>query len=96
MVGAAWSESRGRESYRYNLLTGRIGKTLPDQGGSVAQSAGFGTTGLARVRDGVYNRPMLISLGTGSVEPATGEDFVAESEPSGFDHLSRFRNESPS
>jgi hypothetical protein len=37
---------------------------------------------------------MLISLGTGSVEPATGEDFVAESETSGFDHLSRFRNES--
>ena len=45
---------------------------------------------------GIYNRPMLISLGTGSVEPASGEDFVAESETSGFDHLSRFRNESPS
>jgi hypothetical protein len=73
------------KGFRYFVLMGR-------------QSSGHGAFGFAssHQRVGVYNRPMLISLGTGSVEPSTGEDFVAESETSGFDHLSRFRNESPS
>ena len=97
-MAACWLSARTCSLLLSSLPEDRPGGSAQpgDAGGIVISAKTVSGPPAAQVRDGVYNRPMLISLGTGSVEPATGEDFVAESETSGFDHLSRFRNKSPS